>query len=232
MKNMALDFEEMRRIYRLEKSTARLVDVPPDFFVQLHGLIEEERKKYFDSLKDLNTTRARDFGNLKKLVDEWFVVREKKLLNTVLMAARLEEMDNQHMAVEEKVMAGHVYNALMLHRLMTKHVLEANGEFISMIAPEKNSAELKHKEKENELEKKDVQHVEKIVQTIPPSSVSISSPSSPADVSLVVRPIKILSDIPSFVGTDLKEYGPYKPGQVIDLPEKIAQLFISRKLGE
>jgi DNA replication factor GINS len=240
--NMAIDFEEMRRIYRMEKSTARLVDVPDDFFTLLHALIDEERKKYFDSLADLNTTRARDFGNLKKLVDEWFVVREKKLLNAVLMAARLEELDNAHMSAEEKKMVEHVYTALMAHRAITKQVLDANSEFVAIGVPSVPQASsplnermdaLKHVSPENSV-------VEKEVETVPPSH-SFSSSASPArapaqladdSLSTPASPVKILSDIPSFVGTDLKEYGPYKPGQVVSLPEKIAQLFVSRKLGE
>ncbi len=211
---MVLDFEEMRRIYRLEKSTARLVEVPMDFFYQLHGLIDEERKKYFDSLKDLNTTRARDFGNLKKLVDEWFVVREKKLLNTVLMSARLEEMDSQHMSAEEKIMVDNVYAALMLHRSTTKKVMDANGEFVAIHTTPIETPMVS-----------EIKVEEKITQTIPP----VQHARSTSEDSLSIR---ILSEVPSFVGTDLKEYGPYKPGQVVELPEKIAQLFVSRKLGE
>lgn len=236
---MAIDFEEMRRIYRLEKSTARLVDVPDDFFTLLHGLIDEERKKYFDSLKDLNTTRARDFGNLKKLVDEWFVVREKKLLNSVLVAARLEELDSQHMSAEEKKMVEQVYTALMSHRAITKQVLEANGEFVSIgvSSPTHTSSSTLL---DAALGKKD-SSAEKTIVTVPPStqpanvvssSDSSSSSFAPSPSSGDFSPVKILSDIPSFVGTDLKEYGPYKPGDVVSLPDKIAQLFISRKLGE
>lgn len=235
---MAIDFEEMRRIYRLEKSTARLVDVPDDFFTLLHGLIDEERKKYFDSLKDLNTTRARDFGNLKKLVDEWFVVREKKLLNAVLVAARLEELDSQHMSAEEKKMVDHVYTALMAHRAITRQVLEANGEFVA-IGISSPTHTTSSSLLDTALGKKE-KGEEKIAITIPPSPSSVSpsdvveriSPHSSSSSSHDFFPIKIISDIPSFVGTDLKEYGPYKPGEIVSLPEKIAQLFISRKLGE
>ncbi len=239
---MAIDFEEMRRIYRLEKSTARLVDVPDDFFTLLHGLIDEERKKYFDSLKDLNTTRARDFGNLKKLVDEWFVVREKKLLNAVLVAARLEELDAQHMSAEEKKMAEQVYHALMSHRTITKQVLEANGEFVAIGTPSQSvsSSSLL----DNALGKNSVSTnaplerdekpvlVEKIPATIPPSPQTTSHASTSTHNVSSSFPVKIISDIPSFVGTDLKEYGPYKVGEIVSLPEKIAQLFVSRKLGE
>jgi DNA replication initiation complex subunit (GINS family) len=212
---MALDFEEMRRIYRLEKSSSRLVEVPDDFFTQMHALVNEERAKYFDSLKDLNATRARDFGNLKKLIDEWFVVREKKLLNTVLVSAQLEEKDTSHLAAEEKIIFHSLYEVLYSHRSKTKSVLEANGDFVPVATP---------------------------VVERPPASAApaeetrVSSPiaevpaqSSSSSESL---PVRILSEIPSFVGTDLREYGPYKAGQVVELPSKIAQLFISRKLGE
>ncbi len=215
---MALDFEEMRRIYRLEKSTARLVEVPDDFFTQLHGLVNEERTKYFDSLKDLNATRARDFGNLKKLIDEWFVVREKKLLNTVLVSAQLEEKDTSHLAAEEKIIFHSLYEVLRSHRSKTKSVLEANGDFVPVATP----------------------IVERPLSTLAPTEetrissnpVPVEAPAYSPSSSSESLPVRILSEIPSFVGTDLKEYGPYKAGQVVELPSKIAQLFISRKLGE
>lgn len=213
---MAIDFEEMRRIYRLEKSTARLVEVPDDFFTQLHGLVNEERTKYFDSLKDLNATRARDFGNLKKLIDEWFVVREKKLLNTVLVSAQLEEKDTSHLAAEEKIIFHSLYEVLRSHRSKTKSVLEANGDFVPVATP----------------------IVERPLSILAPTEETriapapAESPAYPSSSSTESLPVRILSEIPSFVGTDLKEYGPYKAGQVVELPSKIAQLFISRKLGE
>jgi DNA replication initiation complex subunit (GINS family) len=212
---MALDFEEMRRIYRLEKSTARLVEVPDDFFTQLHGLVNEERTKYFDSLKDLNATRARDFGNLKKLIDEWFVVREKKLLNTVLVSAQLEEKDTSHLAAEEKIIFHSLYEVLRSHRGKTKSVLEANGDFVPVSTPP--------------VERPPSALVPAEETRITPAPVEAPAYPSSHSESL---PVRILSEIPSFVGTDLKEYGPYKAGQVVELPSKIAQLFISRKLGE
>lgn len=215
---MALDFEEMRRIYRLEKSTARLVEIPDDFFTQLHGLIEEERKKYFDSLQDLNATRARDFGNLKKLIDEWFLVREKKLLNTVLVAAQMGEKDLSHMAGEEKQMFTLVYDALTAHREISKKVLDANGGFSPIVSPRIETTPIVERKKE--------------IITAPIDVAPPAYTPTPSALSDSPTNIRILSEIPSFVGTDLKEYGPYKVGQVVELPPKIAQLFISRKLGE
>ena len=44
--------------------------------------------------------------------------------------------------------------------------------------------------------------------------------------------VAILKDVPTFVGTDMKEYGPFSEGQKVDLPTKIARMFISRKIAE
>lgn len=217
-----LDYEEMRRIYRLEKSTTRLVDVPEDFFHLLHFFIQDERAKYLDSLKDLNATKAKDFGNLKKLVEEWFSVREKKLLNTVLISARTNDHDDEHMAQPEKELYGILLSALQTHRKLVNEVLDANG---MSIEPPASKVKAEEETKTSETQTKRESEVE-----TPP--ISRETVSKPASTEKSNQRITILAEVPSFVGTDMKEYGPYKEGEVVELPSKIAELFISRKLGE
>ena len=38
----------------------------------------------------------------------------------------------------------------------------------------------------------------------------------------------VLEDIPQFVGTDMKTYGPFKKGDVVTLPEEISKLLVKR----
>lgn len=256
---MGFDYEEMRRIYRLEKATSRLVDVPDDFLYQVHNLIDTERKNYLDSLTDLNANKARDFANLKKLVEELFSIREKKLLNAVLVSTRLQEADDAHMAKEEKELFHLLFDSLSAHRMLTQKALEANGDFVSsktISIPPKIHVEKSHDEKQSDrllsenspaqkLEERtrEARKADDRMHPSPNATPAISSPhvasehepmpATPAPQSpAIVQRIRILSEIPSFVGTDMKEYGPYKPEQVVELPQKIAQLFISRKLGE
>ncbi|NYZ76115.1 DNA replication complex GINS family protein [Candidatus Micrarchaeota archaeon] len=47
-----------------------------------------------------------------------------------------------------------------------------------------------------------------------------------------IKRIKILKNLPKFVGTDLKVYGPFKEGDSAELPEKEAQLLVSRGIAE
>jgi len=46
-----------------------------------------------------------------------------------------------------------------------------------------------------------------------------------------IKRIKILKNLPKFVGVDLKVYGPFKEGDSIELPEKEAQLLVRRGIA-
>jgi DNA replication initiation complex subunit (GINS family) len=44
--------------------------------------------------------------------------------------------------------------------------------------------------------------------------------------------LKILQDVPKFIGTDMKEYGPYEKDSEIELIESIAKIFIKKDIGK
>jgi len=37
--------------------------------------------------------------------------------------------------------------------------------------------------------------------------------------------------VPAFVGADMKEYGPFRKGQLIELPAETAEILLARKLA-
>jgi hypothetical protein len=47
-----------------------------------------------------------------------------------------------------------------------------------------------------------------------------------------MKKLVILKNVPTFVGTDMKEYGPFSEGDEVELPEKVAKLFVTRKLAK
>ncbi|MDO8538322.1 MAG: hypothetical protein Q7S21_05545 [archaeon] len=182
---MELNYDEIRRIHRLEKNTSKLVEVETDFFNSLNEFIKAEKEDYISSLKDFSIAKARNFTNLKKMVEEIFSLREKKILSLALVSARTNELNEEHMALQEKQLYSEMVKVLNKHKKMTDEIFDGS-----------------------------------------------SSKSSEKAKDLNNLSIKILSDIPSFIGTDMKEYGPFKKDETVELPFKIAKLFISRKLGE
>ncbi len=180
---MEIDYDEVRRIYRLEKSTSRLVEVESDFYDSMNEFICVEKEEYIKSLKDFSITKARDFTNLKKMVDEIFSLREKKILNKALTASRTGETSELNMCKQEKK----TYNEML-------KILEKHRGFLSDIFESNNHKNSQKKTKQTETK------------------------------------VEILKPIPSFVGSDMKEYGPFSKGQKVTLPDKVALLLKTRKL--
>ncbi len=181
---MDLTYDEIRRIYRLEKNTSKLVEVQEDFFDSLTNFILEEKQNYLNSMKELDFAKARSFTNLKKMVEEILSLREKKILNKALISSKTSEPNDELMAAEEKK----IFNLIL-------KILESHNSFIDSVFVGKENKSAKEK-------------------------------------ALNMVSVKILSDIPSFIGTDMKEYGPFKKTETVKLPAKIAKLFVSRKIGE
>lgn len=180
-----MDYDELRRIYRLEKNTSKLVKVDKTFFADLQEFVEKERQDYLNFLKEGNFTKAKDFTNLKKLVEELLSLREKKLLNAALISSRTEESPESNLCDDELKTFNKLLKILQDHREMYMQLFEAS--------------ESARKAKGRDLNK----------------------------ISL-----RILREVPSFVGVDMKEYGPFSPNQSIELPLKTAELLIERKLAE
>ena len=180
---MDLSYDEIRRIHRLEKNTSKLVQVEPDFYSDLQEFVAKEKKEYLESLRDFSATKARDFANLKKMVEEIFSMRTKKLLSAALVASRTGESGDENLASQEKKMFDD-----------TLAVLEKHAKLLGGVFSEKEG--------------------------------------SAPERDLNTLSVEILSDIPEFVGTDMKEYGPFKKGNVVKLPVKIARLLSTQKLAE
>lgn len=178
---MDLSYDELRRIYRLEKNTSRLVDVEEDFYDSLSLFVQASKKEYLASLKDVSSSKARNFANLKKIVEEIFALREKKLIMRALLASRNGEEINERLASLEKKTFKELLAVLNKHR----------GFLMQAFEPEK---------------RKSAENVE--------------------------RSIKLLKEVPAFVGPDMKEYGPFSVDQTVLVPFKVAELLVARKLAE
>ena len=99
---MKIDFDELRRIHRLEKNTSKLVDVDEDFIDSIEKFVENEKRRYLESLKNFSSSEARNFTNLKRVIEEIFLFREKKILNKALIASHTNDSTLENMATQEK----------------------------------------------------------------------------------------------------------------------------------
>jgi DNA replication factor GINS len=179
-----ISYDDVRRIHRLEKNSSRLVDVNQEFYSDLQDFVQDEKKKYLSKSNDSGPVDSRDFVNLKKMVEEIFSMREKKIMNAALVASHTGEPLEEGMTLQERKLFKQVFELLRSHKALL------NAIFCG---------------------------VEK---------------SKGCDTDLNNLSVEILSDIPAFVGTDMKEYGPFKKGAVVVLPAKIAKVLLQSNLVE
>lgn len=180
---MNLSYDELRRIYRLEKNTSKLVQVQEDFYNSLNEFMKGQKNQYLESLKEMDSAKAKDYTNLKKMVEEIFSMREKKLLNLALISSRTNEATSQPLALQEKDTFDSLLNALQRHQCLLLDIFSNNS----------------------------------------------AKPEKKKDLNLL--PVKLTEDVKSFVGSDMKEYGPFKKGEAVKLPYKVAKVLISRELA-
>ncbi len=180
---MELSYDEIRRIHRLEKNTVKLVQVDPEFYGDLQEFMMAEKESYLESLRDFSAAKARDFTNLKRMVEEIFALRTKKILGGALVSSRTSESGDEAMADPEKKMYRDILS-----------LLERHNRLLGTVFSEKNGG------------------------------------GTGKDLNTLT--VEILSDIPEFVGTDMKEYGPFRKGSTVALPAKIARLLSAQKLAE
>jgi DNA replication factor GINS len=176
---MELNYDEIRRIYRLEKNSQQLTALDENFYVELREFLKKEKDAYTKSLKEGSFSEARNFNNLKKLVEEIFYMREKKILNKALIAVRTNDFNDKELAAEEKKSFNDFVKLLLAHNDLLYNLFDEK--------PRKK---------------------EELIQ------------------------LKMLSEVPAFVGSDLKEYGPFNKDEEITLPLNVAVLLLEKKLAE
>ncbi len=161
-----------------------MVEVEDSFFDDVKQFVDSEKKEYLDSLRNFSAVKARNFTNLKRVVEEIFSLREKKLLNKALICSRTGDFEETGLSSSEKETFRKLVEVINKHKTSLNSLFEAPGK------------------------------------------------KSTSGKALNKVSLRILKDIPSFVGADMKEYGPFSKNGVAELPEKVAKLLVSRKIAE
>ncbi|MCK4884132.1 MAG: DNA replication complex GINS family protein [Candidatus Diapherotrites archaeon] len=229
---MDLNFEEIRRIQRLEKNTPQLVEIDPEFYVHLSGYLKKKKEDYVKSLKGsskISLEDARDFENMNRLVNDIYERREKKIIIRAIRASRTNEVDKSHMTFFEEEMFNEVVSVLEKYKKVINDIFDGNGHSSTSIVNKKSKSSKSKKSKEKASgEEKDAK-----------SGVQSTTESKENDLDaefdgegLNIVNVRITKDMPSFIGPDKVNYGPFEIDQYVELPKHIVDLLIKRNIAE
>ncbi len=124
---MDINYDEIRRIYRLEKNTAKISDVDDDFYVKLSEYLKESKKEYLKKIDELDSKDTKMFVNIKKMIEEIFLLRMRKIINKSLLFVLTEDEQKFNMSVEERKLFNNLVNDLKRHRELEKKIFNGEG---------------------------------------------------------------------------------------------------------
>jgi DNA replication initiation complex subunit (GINS family) len=168
------------------------------------GFFESIRNwfKIKEKLKD--TTSLLEVENAKKLLEDVINRRQKKIVLAALSTMR-GQLPPAGLNDEERKFFDDIVNTLKAFKN------DMNEKFRSF----------------DDIAQEKVEEAKRSIEEMKPVEVE----------NIVVKPngkllVKVLIDLPKFVGVDMQSYGPLRTGDIITMHEEVAKLLITRKAAE
>lgn len=224
MDNINITLDTLYDILRNEKKREELQQLDERFFVDVVTYLREKRgfinaKKEEEELfgKDDHEKLEIELKSIKRILKEIYERREKKIFEIALNRSRTgsDIIDSSSMLREEKEM----YKRIL-------HVLDG---FRKSILLRMFKADLPG------LPEEDVPNFDE--QSLSVENPSLNFESSYEEPAVAIEDeeeesnmvmVRITGPIPSFMWKDMKEYGPYDEGDVIEIFPEVAELMIKK----
>lgn len=170
------------------------------------GFFESVRNWLLHKEKLKDTTSLLEFENAKKLLEDIINRRERKIVLAALRTVR-GEMPPASLTDDERKFFDQLVNILKAFKN------EINEKFRSYA----------------DIVEEKVEEAKKSIEELKPVEEKVENVFIKPNGKLLV---KVLVDLPRFIGPNLEGYGPLKTGDVIFVPEEVGKLLISRKVAE
>ncbi|MFH0929381.1 MAG: hypothetical protein V1818_03430 [Candidatus Aenigmatarchaeota archaeon] len=170
------------------------------------GFFESIRSwfKHKENMKD--TTSLLEVENAKKLLDKIINRREKKIVLSALRTVR-GDMPPVNLNDEERGFFDQMVNIL---KDFSNNMNEKFRNYDDIVEEKIEEAK---------------------------SSIKELKPEKTIEGQKFIKPngklmVKILADLPRFVGSNMQSYGPLKTGDVVSLPNEVGNILLTRKVAE
>ena len=133
-----MDYEDLRRYQRMERNSASLADLDPDFYTKLNNLIQEFTRNY-EATRSINDVKTLE--NIKKIALDIFERREQKLVIQSLKCVRNNEEDTRHLVEYERSTFQALCKEVRAHRESFERLLVGENTVIAEKTPETTVSE-------------------------------------------------------------------------------------------
>lgn len=250
-KEVNITYETLFEMLRLEKNREELQKIDPEFFSHVLTYLREKlqilnasKQTIFGDEQQENTRRQLE--NVKKIIKELYEKREKKLMMMALVKSRTKSsvMDTSSILKEEQHLFSQLVNTLDSFRnSMLMNLLELKEAQVKAVEVQQQRNEglvVDNKvivsdtgnNNNNNLinANKNVTNISESNNNAQQITAANENTANAEDSELKL--LRILEQVPQFVGTDLEVYGPFMPEDVANIPTDVANLLVETGSAE
>lgn len=211
---IAITYQTLFELFRRECNREELQPLEPDFFRNVVSYIKEKKESIIqqrqkeDLFAEEEGKKAEvEFESIRKVIRRLYEKRESKIITMALDSSRTDSsiVDTSAMLPEERELYKSLQEGLDKFRtgiLIT--VLEGKSSTIQVERDPEEMQEAPDAPFEEPEEKPKEESKEENIK------------------------VKFTESMPSFVGEDFNEYGPYEPGQEAALPPQITTILLEK----
>lgn len=236
----AITFELIRDIQLREKNEPKLIKLPENFYEKVRAYLALKFKLARESDNPKFLLEAK---SVKRMIEDIFYQRERKIISHAFVYIKTGLIP-ENLTEEEFEFFKNIVSLIRERRNKYIESIEnLDEEELLEEAKKISSFDKSIDEKELEKESEEEQRIEEDekVDITQENDVGIAEMKEEIEkrIEEVEEEIKedkkkvmILMDLPEFLGVDGNEYGPYKEGDIVELPIEIADLLIRKKAAE
>lgn len=233
-----ITYEAIFDMVRKEKATEELLVLNPNIYSQISFYLKTKLQIYNQAKeKNLSETQKIEaqLTSARSLTKELYDRRERKIVQLAINISKTHSdkvdlnglLENEKKIFEELVVIFDKYRKDVLLEAVnarTPIIEEGVQSSVGIDESEHSSQDKTSKIREDSSNKI---HDEKT--NIEPK---LDIPKKSEYVAEEILMVKFLRDVPKFYGPNLEIYGPFKPGDIANLPKIIADILLHKKVAE
>ena len=205
-----INYKTLRKIQQAERTSPQITKINNEFFKDVQKFLHElEQRLEKEKKAQKKMLLAEECQNIEKIVRNIYEQREKKIMLAAISKARGGNPSIKSLLPEEKLFFDDLYQNIVSYR---KKILESNEK----------TEELKKESEKSDTSKDNNESTEKHIEKETKQVSNNKENHHPI--------IRIIKDIPAFVGTDNKTYTLHQK-DIVTLPEATANMLIKRKVA-
>lgn len=240
----AITYETFRKFQRREKNNEKLQDLPDDFFKHCIEWLNRKQEK-FDETNE--STLLHEIENVKSIVKDIFNRRRRKILQLALHSVRSNKV-SKNLLPEEKQFFDTIVDQLEeLEEKLLKRILKGKKPTTAKKADYNNVENEKISKSENNDEKKENKKQSKNVSDEDKEEVNDDQHNNTEKGKNAEKKdtteekderlekldvtnkgehqlVRVVEDVDKFAYDEDRSYGPLKEGDLVTLPQDVAEL--------